>query len=586
MATLCLSITLFLAFTLLFYALGSAVMRAMFRRLVQTDDLDFAIRLILGVLATGWCAAAAVAIAQVLKMASLEISNSLLRPIFCMLFAGLVFSALRNPANRSQVKRAAPALFCVMLYYLLGTAAACFPDGNFREASAAQTMLLTNLSTDNLIPYNFSRYFVERRDPNSVEVVPTWRAGERGPLAGAVTATVFIALDLKESAPWNETSAGTYFVYQALGTYLNCLALLVVWIVAVQLSERLSSEPNAAKATGFYAMVLAGSSYFFFVDTFYTWPKFLAAVCVVIATLMRALHPPAGGAQWFLCAVLLGTGVLAHDMVLFPVAAFLAVCSVLAVRDGQLSAFARGTVLGAGVTLVPWQIYKSLHLLPAVRGAAYHFFCFNEPVAGPNFWNVARAFWNEQTFGSVAVRIAGNAALPFEPPANLSKLGSPLVFLNHSYRDAFVPLCSGLGWCIVALAIWGIALHRSRPASILHWMLLAGFGGFAISALTAGCDRSLGNHVWAYPAFIILPAIAAIPLARSSAAAALAAVGVGLNAAQAALFLWYHAAPKPYLHASVEYGVTLAILSISFVATALCFAALSRRARHEHKAAV
>ena len=114
----------------------------------------------------------------------------------------------RSAACRSLLNRETwRPLALIGGYLLLTVSTAAYPAANFRDISPASVDALMALPIDNLLPYNFSRYVVSEINPNSIDVFPGWRAGERGPLAGLFNAVVFYLLGIEDRGGWLEVTA-------------------------------------------------------------------------------------------------------------------------------------------------------------------------------------------------------------------------------------------------------------------------------------------------------------------------------------------------------------------------------------------
>ncbi|HQH28229.1 MAG TPA: hypothetical protein PLP17_12585, partial [Oligoflexia bacterium] len=350
-----------------------------------------------------------------------------------------------------------------LLYFVLTLAATAFPRGDFREITAHTSMMLANLPIDNHIPYNFARYIVEHIDPNKLEVVPTWRASDRGPLGGLAAALFFILLGEKEQLPWLLTSPGLYFVCQAVVSFLNLLSLLGVWVLAVELLDRTSAR---------YAVILTGINYFYFLNIFFSWPKFLMAYFLLCALY---LWQRLGLRLW--AGIFFAGAMLSHDSAAFCLAVSgllllyeAAKNAALAIKSGQTVFLHRSrefmrTLLPMGIgfaaTMAPWVLYKRFYSPPSPRLLYLHLFCDKDTsTVKSSFCEALRAYLRDNSWNEIIGTRVYNLWYPFDPYPSLIRIRdlwqSPAVLLNHFHMPVFFQFTWGAGGAAFILFLLGL----------------------------------------------------------------------------------------------------------------------------------
>lgn len=453
-----------------------------------------------------------------------------------------------------------------MVYLLLVLLTASFPLGDLRDSSAYTTMELTNLPIDALIPYNLSRLIVERIDPNLLEVVPTWRASDRGPLAGIFNAVLFVLLGVEEKSGWLLVSPGLYFIYQAAMAYLNLLSLLAVWLVGLEFFGRRQAV---------YAVISLTMTYFYFVNVLFSWPKLLMAYCLLTA--LAAL--PYG--CWVLGGILLAASQLSHDssalslMILGAVFVLGFVAKTVRFKCQTITAFLPGFGLGSVskllasflVFMLPWHIFKTFYCPPSPRLLYLHLFCYKEfEVPETSFIEFAsRYVWENGCYKLLSIRV-GNLIFPFDVTHYFREYGlsfsEPLRMLNSLHSFVFFQVIGNVGLPMFVLVLFSMFCVRERRAQILlHFFLVVGFGTILTASAIEGCQYGTPSHHWVYPALL------ASALGVGCAVAALGRLGfivfsLGMmsNLFFLVLFVHYHARLKPFIHAGGGYLLGQALL--------------------------
>ncbi|MCC6220845.1 MAG: hypothetical protein IT291_06370 [Deltaproteobacteria bacterium] len=435
-----------------------------------------------------------------------------------------------------------------------------FPDGDIRKASPVSTMLTTNLPVDVLISYNFSRYLLEDIDFDSLEVVPTWQSLSRGPVAGILTAGVLAMLGLEETSPWLLVSGVPFFVYQALLAFLNILAVFAVWNLSVNYFNVVSAR---------YATALMSSTYFFFINSIFAWPKFLMGffVAVAIAVFRTGKHP-------MLTGILLGAAFLSHDSGLFAIASFFSLqfCSAVfsklrGVKLGDVSlrnAFIAilgdivPTILSFVGTVLPWFLLKLNSAQQSTRGIYYLLFCyFGMDADTLPLRSVLKWYLEQQSFAEMLSARMSNLFYPFDLESLLTAVRSywlePLKLINHIGTASFYGFFVSLGLIFVGLLFYGFAKNFSNKNML--FVFGVSFGSLLFASLATACSSATVNHIWVYPAFICAAIYAGAGVySLGKLGAILCGVGIGINLASSFVAYQYHSIGRVYLHASDVYS--------------------------------
>lgn len=184
-----------------------------------------------------------------------------------------------------------------------------------------------------------------------------WRTSDRPPLQAAITLAAFAV------------HRGDHFAFY------RCVATIcqMGWVGTLYALGRAIGLRRRHRQV---ALLLAGSSVFFYLNSIYTWPKLLSAwLCLVgILLVLHVVRERGRASEWILpmAAASLALGLLAHAGVGFSVLAlpWLAVCwrlwRVVSVRS---------VIVAAMVTIVllsPWIAYQRFYDPPGNRLIKMH----------------------------------------------------------------------------------------------------------------------------------------------------------------------------------------------------------------------
>jgi len=465
----------------------------------------------------------------------------------------------------------------LFLYLLLTLSISAFPTGNLQDIRVDNTMLLTGLPIDNLIPYNVSRYLVERINFNAVEVVPNWNATDRGPLAAIINAVIFVILNLQETALWLSSSPYLAFVYQTVISYLNLLSLLAVWLITAE---------YFGKRTALLAILFLSAAYFYFLNIQFSWPKFYMAYFLMCAVyLWQNAH------SYKLAGIFSAAAALSHDSANFSaiaLAALILISTALS-RSGANSIKIRvifsiknlyysalpaiGFIVFYLLTQSPWIAVKKFYAPPSPRLVYFHLFCYQgQNVEGFGFGGMLKQYLSENSIAKILeVRLA-NLIYPFDPRPIAEQLvalwQTPFAFFAKTGHLVFFQLINGIGIPLFLLFLIGcIAARNDKQFRSFTPFLIVTYLSLVVAAIISGCRNNTVNHVWAYMAFCVsvIPAAYLVSKARVWATL-IAALGVGLNVTLAVFYVYYQSQVRPFLHGSNSYTYSALTLLILVVA--------------------
>ncbi len=526
--------------------------------------------------------------ALLLSIRYLGFSSSVSFYVLYLLFGSSIwFCARRGGFRRLLSRDVLPGILFIFAYYLLVVSVAAFPDGALESVSGEGVRLLTGMPLDNIIPFNFARYLVEDIPFDAFEVVPTWAATSRGPLAGSIVASVFLMLGASEKSAWLSTSPVVFFLFQCVMVYLNMLAFLAVCFLARSLfSSRVAC----------WSMLALATSSFVFTNILFTWPKFFMTYYVLVVVLLvlgeGVLGEGKTKTQGIYIGLMAAGAYLSHQLsvfYLFPILLFVfarslwmlqrAVRSALPHPDVRLwhlrenlreIVYITGTL---GVALLPWLLLKRTLPANSPRMQYLHLFCiWDDDVSGLSFMDALRRYLSENSFLDIAQAKLENFWYPFDvfhPGAHISDLFfEPYRFVSALASVSFFQFIFAIGPILFVLAVLSYSTTTLRNTSVRPLLLLC-LIALSIASLVFACGGNTLNHHWAYPA-IALTFIAAASLTDAYSVLPLFVflLGCAFNALVLILNLAYPDAGVLWLHASEDYFL---MPSFALILCALCF---------------
>ena len=380
-------------------------------------------------------------------------------------------------------------LLCLFLFYLLCTVMSYGPTFEPSEGISLRVASMFSLPIDNLIPYNTARFFLERISPLEREVVPTWNVLERGPVSGLLVASVFFLLRVKEYGAWLSPDEDSYFIYQQLLMFLNSFALVAVWEVASKFGGR---------RAGSFSVLFLISTFFFLLNTVYTWPKFFMASLLLLSLVMGFHYR-----KFAFSGLLFALSVFIHDSAVFCLPGYFAVLiwQIFVGKKYRKKDFIH-LLLFSVFPILSWQLIKSSYSVDSSRMLYHHLLCWQEVELPkePIFLAYVDYLKNQSLSDLLALKIS-NLWYPFDLfhvfDANIKSVASLYNALSHL---SFFQFVHGVSFIAVAMVIFSICVERGQSKT--RSLVLVTFGALFFAAIVYGCRLSTWSHHWAYPAFL------------------------------------------------------------------------------------
>ncbi|MBP9838846.1 MAG: hypothetical protein KBC84_09040 [Proteobacteria bacterium] len=444
------------------------------------------------------------------------------------------------------------------LYVLLCQGMSAFPNLNYRDVTAINTEVLTNLPSDNIIPYQVSRYITENIDPNKTILTSDWKLADRGPFAGIINAVVFSVLDVKESNHWEKTTIRLFFVYQTIACALNLLSLFLVYAICADYFGR---------QTAIVASIMTSLNYFYLVNIIFTWPKFLMSFYILLALCFINIK----GRQ-FWAGVFAAAGLLSHDSALFYIVS-LAACLVFRfLKDNsydiiktikqtkELLFISLRMFLGFLLVYSPWVIAKKFYLTNSSKLLYFHLFCLTEETAdAPTLYQGLIDYYRLNSLQGILKIKLSNILYPinifFEGFSLRGIFHSPLTTLNNLGQYYFLRYWLVVGVVVILLVlVSAIKLRKDKISDCLFGLLLMIVLPLLVASISFGCPDSTASHHWCYPAFLFSMIIAARVATVSGVwVQTLLAINTAFLTIISYLVFGFHSQAKLFLHASNTY---------------------------------
>lgn len=512
-------------------------------------------------------------------------TSELLIPLYLISLLAIWATAKRGGFSELCSLDSLPGYLFMFAYYLLVLALSAYPDGELTSISGEGVRQITGLPIDNIIPFNFSRYLVEDISFEAMEVVPTWPASSRGPLAGVLVAVVFVMLSVSENLAWLGTSPGVYFVFQSTLVFLNSLVLYAVW--------RLSRYFFSSRVAGWSALAIATSS-FVLTNILFTWPKFLMTY-FVLSALMLLYQQSAKRPLFAYLGVLFAGAYLSHQMALFyllPLALYLFLRSIRSLQESLRAAMSHSIVRQwyireklldlvyfistLSLSLLPWFLLKAGLPQAGKRMQYLHLFCISDQeVSALSLADAASRYIEENSFFEILSARVQNLWFPFDVFQLGISLGeifsSPYRLFSSMALASFFQLLFAVGPIAFFLAVFSLRVApRAREKRVILQLLSLPFAALVVASVVFACPASTLNHVWAYPAIVILfMAAAYCTRAESIVPSILFVFACGSNTLLTLLNLFYPSDGVLWLHASSQYylapSIALVLCALSFL---------------------
>ncbi len=265
----------------------------------------------------------------------------------------VLFSFKQLDAAARQILKAMLWPLAFMASAALMILAAGFLYGGWNTPLQTEATRFTSpLAADNLLPWLFAQDIERGYVPK--EIFGDWHSSDRPPLETGVVLSAFGYMRSERS-------------YAVIGTLLQCLSLFGLWML-------LSAFPVERKAAKLVLAVCLFSG-FVCINSFYVWPKLLAAAFTIgfVAVLASKRIRPVMRDRPLVSALagaLLAFGVLAHGGTAFAILGFACVLPIARIR---LPWKTIAIVAAAAFCLyLPWFLYQKLFDPPGDRLLKWH----------------------------------------------------------------------------------------------------------------------------------------------------------------------------------------------------------------------
>jgi hypothetical protein len=492
-------------------------------------------------------------------------------------FLSITFAALINCSRKKlftfqDLRSLSPGILLFFIYYTLVCFSVAYPEGGYRDVLPESANNVTGYPIDNLIPYNVSRYFVERIDPRSIEVVPTWQFTERGPLAGMLHAVVSISLGIQETSHWLSATAGGYFVYQAHMSFLNVSALFGLWLFV---RRRLGSQVAQ------YVVLLAGTTSFIFLNSLFSWPKLFMSYFILLAFefVYRTLGRRTGVdiRDLGFIGFLFGLAALAHEIsLLYFLPCLLVLLATSLKRANFFPRFRFGKLIPPTISLIaffwvlsPWIVSKRVLSIAESRLLHLHVFCVQDAnIKQQGFLSALSDYIARDGFSGIFWKRLSNVVYPFDVSEILPLIGgrASQVYWWARSSASLAPYhyVFAIGLPLLACTLIGVYLLSRSKAGVDQLQIL----GIALAALVPasllfGCTPTL-NHQWVYPFFLLSLIPAAYLFSRSWCWIILSVI-VSWNTLVLVFEVWFRDESSIYLNSSPAFIITQSSLYALFI---------------------
>ncbi len=275
-----------------------------------------------------------------------------------LVFASLVIVVYAVLARRANLKLFREIAACALLMVTLTTfytAVGFLYEYSEDPVEQAQERFIDPLPVDNGIPYLFADKLYSSQ-PIRPFLMGDWKSSDRPPLQ--------TGLALLQFPLWQ--TENREFNYQILGTLLQSMWLVAIWILLRQLS--------VDRRVVVIVCAFCIFSRFFLMHSFYVWPKLLSASFFIFA--LAALRFAEGKVDR--CApfdagvagAAIALALLSHGGV-----AFSAIALAIVLLVGRKLPPVRSLVAGAAMLLLfllPWMLYQKLYDPPGNRLLKWH----------------------------------------------------------------------------------------------------------------------------------------------------------------------------------------------------------------------
>jgi hypothetical protein len=267
----------------------------------------------------------------------------------------VVYAILKRRADKKLFKEVAICALLMVILTAFYTGLGFLYEHSVDPGVQAEERFVDPLPIDNMLPYFFADKLYHSQ-PVRPFLTIGWKSSDRPPLQAGITLLQF---------PLWQTQ-NREFSYQILGTLLQSMWLVAVWL----LLRMLSVDRRAIVIVCAFCIF----SRFFLINTFFVWPKLLSASFFILAIL--ALRYPLGKVDRCapfdaaIAGAAVGLAMLSHGGVAFSVIAL----TIVLLAGKKLPSL--GSV-GAGIAMVllfllPWTMYQKHYDPPGNRLLKWH----------------------------------------------------------------------------------------------------------------------------------------------------------------------------------------------------------------------
>lgn len=368
-------------------------------------------------------------------------------------------------------------------------------QGNYNTLNTKILNISNTPANDNFLPYRQAQFFVNKISiKDSPFLQKEWGVTFffRTPLMGLFTAGAFDATNTKvpNDYPWriyNDHSL-SYAKFQLLAHALNLLLLLSGYLVIKKIFN---------KKIALISIYLAGINFFFFYNSFFSWPKSFVAYFILLALFAILEYK-----KFIWGGLLLGIAYLAHDLAIIYLAGAL---SLVFLQKDQRFKNAVKLVLGAFVFAFPWLfisrfVYRQTSL--------FFYYPFSLEGIPKDKDNVLRDFIHTSPLKVISIKFQ-----------SLQFLLLPYQFIYERMQGIFRAL-----WATSLFSLFGAVGIAIYPLSIFE--IIKKFGKYkeliiamivfpiAMAILIVGWPKGLGVLHFAEPTVILLMGFGAALLLR------------------------------------------------------------------------
>lgn len=275
-------------------------------------------------------------------------------PILCAV--ALVLAAVRLRPLLVEVVRSVAVPFALTALYAMTILALGFMYGGYStptDTAAGRFSWL--LPIDNTLPFHFASHIEQFGHSVPVPPVGDWLSSDRPPLQSAIMLSQVLV---------HKDGAAALLDYQVLATLLQSMWVLGLWALIVALVVR--------RATLALCIASAASCGVIMLNTFFVWPKLLAAAfALAAAALILPRDPRHTTLRLTGAAALASLGYLSHGGTMFVLVPLAVLGLVRALQGRRWWASLTCAAAAALALVLPWVWYQRVVAPPGDRLLKY-----------------------------------------------------------------------------------------------------------------------------------------------------------------------------------------------------------------------